>query len=81
MHRRALAEVESVLSATSTDYHFPVEPVSPPAPWIGGKRRLARRLCARIEATPHDAYLEPFVGMGGVFFRRRRRPRTEIIND
>ena len=59
----------------------PVEPVRPVAPWIGGKRNLARRLCALIEATPHDAYAEPFVGMGGVFFRRRSRPRCEVIND
>lgn len=59
----------------------PVLPVRPVAPWIGGKRNLARRLCALIEATPHDFYLEPFVGMGGVFFRRAKRPRVEIIND
>ncbi|MFI0845620.1 hypothetical protein [Mesorhizobium sp. IMUNJ 23232] len=24
---------------------------------------------------------EPFVGMGGVFFRRTRRPPAEVIND
>lgn len=59
----------------------PVQPVRPVAPWIGGKRNLARRLCALIEATPHDLYAEPFVGMGGVFFRRRARPAVEIIND
>lgn len=59
----------------------PVAPVRPVAPWIGGKRNLARRLCALIEATPHDLYAEPFVGMGGVFFRRRSRPKCEIIND
>ena len=58
-----------------------VDPVRPVAPWIGGKRNLARRLCALIEATPHDLYAEPFVGMGGVFFRRRSRPTCEIIND
>lgn len=59
----------------------PVSPVRPVAPWIGGKRNLARKLCAMIEATPHDLYAEPFVGMGGVFFRRRSRPKCEIIND
>jgi DNA adenine methylase len=58
-----------------------VRPVSPAAPYIGGKRNLARRLCALIEATPHDNYVEPFVGMGGVFLRRSRRPRAEVIND
>ena len=59
----------------------PTDPVAPVAPWIGGKRNLARRLCAMIETTPHDLYLEPFVGMGGVFLRRRVRPSCEIIND
>lgn len=61
--------------------HAPVDPVRPVAPYIGGKRNLARRLTALIEATPHDTYAEAFVGMGGIFFRRRRRPRCEIIND
>lgn len=59
----------------------PVDPAKPVAPYIGGKRNLARRLTAQIEATPHTLYIEPFVGMGGVFFRRRLRPRCEIIND
>lgn len=60
---------------------LPVQPARPIAPYIGGKRNLARRLCALIEATPHDIYAEAFVGGGGVFFRRQRRPRAEIIND
>jgi DNA adenine methylase len=34
-----------------------------------------------IEAIPHEIYAEPFVGMGGVFFRRRLRPKKEVIND
>jgi len=58
-----------------------VRPVSPPAPYIGGKRNLSRRLCALIDATPHDTYVEPFVGMGGVFLKRTRQPRVEVIND
>src|SRR5947209_1342748 len=58
-----------------------VEPVRPIAPYVGGKRALARRLVERIEAMPHEIYAEPFVGMGGVFFRRRRRPKKEVIND
>jgi DNA adenine methylase len=53
----------------------------PPAPYIGGKRLLSKRLIERIEATPHRCYAEPFVGMGGVFFRRRLRPAAEVIND
>lgn len=58
-----------------------VEPVSPADAWIGGKRQLAKRLCAMIDAIDHRVYAEPFVGMGGVFFRRRRAPRVEAIND
>ena len=59
-----------------------LEPVSatlPLAPWQGGKRSLAKTLCAMIEATPHRTYLEPFVGMGGIFFRRKARPEAEFI--
>lgn len=59
----------------------PVTPADPAAPWIGGKRLLARRICALLSLTPHDCYAEPFVGMGGVFLRRAARPRTEVIND
>ncbi|MDE0717157.1 MAG: DNA adenine methylase [Rhodospirillaceae bacterium] len=59
----------------------PVEPAEPLAPWLGGKRHLAKRIAARIEATPHRCYAEPFVGMGGVFLRRRRRPSSEAISD
>lgn len=51
------------------------------APWIGGKRNLAGRLAARIDATPHHCYAEVFLGMGGVFFRRTSRPHVEVIND
>src|SRR5690606_29957938 len=58
-----------------------VSPVKPVAPYIGGKRALAKRLVERINATPHTTYAEPFVGMGGVFFRRNQRPRKEVIND
>lgn len=59
----------------------PVEPVRPLAPYIGGKRNLAKRLVQRINAVPHDTYAEVFVGMGGVFLRRDHRPKGEVIND
>ncbi|MFH5927183.1 DNA adenine methylase [Roseomonas xinghualingensis] len=52
-----------------------------PAPYLGGKRNLARRVIARIEAIPHRTYAEPFVGMGGVFLRRSRPAPAEVIND
>jgi DNA adenine methylase len=59
----------------------PVRPVSPAAGYLGGKRNLASRVCAIIDALEHEAYAEPFVGMGGIFLRRRRRPKAEFIND
>lgn len=58
-----------------------VDPLGGLAPWVGGKRHLARRICDRIEATPHRCFAEPFVGMGGVFLRRRHRAKSEAIND
>lgn len=59
----------------------PADPVQPPAGYIGGKRRLAARLVERIAAVPHRTYAEVFVGMGGVFFRRKAVPPAEVIND
>ncbi len=58
-----------------------VDPVLPVAPYIGGKRNLAKRVIARINATPHVTYAEVFVGMGGIFLRRDQRPQSEVIND
>jgi len=66
---------------TLQDHFTSVEPVRPAAGYIGGKRRLAARLVDRIAAVPHSIYAETFVGMGGIFFRRRSRPRSEVIND
>lgn len=59
----------------------PVSPVRPVAGYVGGKRNLSKRLVERIDAIPHQLYAEPFVGMGGVFLRRARRPRLEVVND
>ena len=61
--------------------HLPVSSAEPPAPWIGGKRHLAKRICQVLASTPHDAYCEVFLGMGGVFLRRSVRPAVEVIND
>ena len=59
-----------------------VAPTRPIAPWLGGKRNLAKRICAIIDAdTNHRSYAEPFVGMGGIFLRRTRCPQAEFIND
>lgn len=45
----------------------PIDPTLPIAPYLGGKRRLAKRLIERINTVPHLLYAEPFVGMGGCF--------------
>ncbi|WP_429813515.1 DNA adenine methylase [Ensifer sp. B1-9] len=58
-----------------------VSPTLPPAAWIGGKRQLASRLVGIISTIKHTTYAEPFVGMGGVFFRRTAAPKSEVIND
>ena len=58
-----------------------VMPVRPVAPYLGGKRNLAKRLVAMIDQIDHTTYAEPFVGMGGVFLRRIRQPKAEVIND
>ena len=47
-----------------------IDPTAPVAPWLGGKRNLAKRICAIIDAAPCVTYAEPFVGMGGIFLRR-----------
>ena len=59
----------------------PVKPLPGLAPWVGGKRALASRLAARIAAIPHSLYAEPFLGMGGVFFRRPHAAPAEAVND
>lgn len=60
----------------------PIAPVRPIAPWLGGKRNLAKRICALIDNdSGHRTYAEPFVGMGGIFLRRTRCPSAEVIND
>ena len=78
-------KIESLVSSRHSDA-IPqdlekVNPVRPAAPYCGGKRRLASLLDARISSVPHNTYAEPFMGMGGVFFRRCQKPKSEIIND
>ncbi|QQQ19660.1 DNA adenine methylase [Brevundimonas vitis] len=65
----------------STTDRTPVRPIKTVAPYVGGKRNLSTRLVDMIEATPHSRYAEAFVGMGGVFLRRRTKPKFEVIND
>ena len=58
-----------------------MRPIEPAAPYIGGKRILSKKVIHKINQTPHEAYAEPFVGMGGVFLRRDQAPKMEVIND
>jgi DNA adenine methylase len=58
-----------------------VQPISPVAGYVGGKKQLARTIIDRIGEIPHSIYAEPFVGMGGVFLRRPSKPKVEVIND
>ncbi|WP_208439075.1 DNA adenine methylase, partial [Bartonella vinsonii] len=58
-----------------------VDPITPAAAYIGGKSRLAKTITKIIEGIPHRTYAEPFVGMGGIFFRRKLIPPIEIVND
>jgi DNA adenine methylase len=58
-----------------------VSPATPVAPWLGGKKALHSKIIARIDRIPHDTYIGPFVGMGGVFLRRAWRPKCEVAND
>ncbi|MGV3278358.1 DNA adenine methylase [Rickettsiales bacterium LUAb2] len=55
--------------------------IDPVAPWVGGKRILSKVIGAYIRKTEHTTYAEPFVGMGGVFFRKRCIAPIEVIND
>lgn len=73
--------MDTILPMMETPKHAKVAPTKPVAPWLGGKRNLAKRITALIERTPHDSYAEPFVGMGGIFLRRSTRPRAEFVND
>ena len=58
-----------------------VKPIDPIAPYLGGKRLLAKTIVPIIEKIPHNIYCEPFLGMGGIFFRRTKKPKCEAIND
>lgn len=63
------------------EFLTPVDPVLPVAPYLGGKRNLASRVISRLRRIPHQAYVEPFCGMGGIFLRRPFSVECEVIND
>lgn len=58
-----------------------IRATQPIAPWLGGKKLLAKRIATKITRVEHVRYVEPFIGMGGVFFRRSAKPKLEVIND
>lgn len=58
-----------------------VSPAAPVAAWQGGKKALHRKIIDKIDRIQHGTYVEPFVGMGGVFLRRSWRPKLEVAND
>lgn len=74
-------ECEQVQNDNNFDGLEKVRPIPTLAGYIGGKRLLAKTLVPMINTTPHQLYAEPFIGMGGVFFRRDNRPPVEAIND
>ncbi len=69
------------ISSPNAASHVDVSPVKPAAACFGGKNRLAKVIVERINRIPHKSYAEPFVGMGGVFLRRTKKPKAEFIND
>lgn len=58
-----------------------VSAAAPVAAWLGGKKALHQTIIEVIDTIPHQTYVEPFVGMGGVFLRRQWKPRLEVMND
>jgi DNA adenine methylase len=51
----------------------------PIVPWIGGKRRLAKRIFAYF--PPHTCYVEPFAGAAALYFLRPVPADVEVLND
>lgn len=50
----------------------------PLIPWMGSKRRLAKRITPLF--PEHTCYVEPFAGAGGMFFSKDES-KVEVLND
>ena len=50
----------------------------PLIPWMGSKRRLAKRITPLF--PEHTCYVEPFAGAGGMFFSKEES-KVEVLND
>ena len=51
---------------------------APIIPWIGGKRRLAKRIIPMF--PEHGCYVEPFCGAAAIYFMKDQA-KTEVLND
>lgn len=51
---------------------------APIIPWIGGKRRLAKRIIPMF--PEHGCYVEPFCGAAAIYFLKDQA-KTEVLND
>jgi len=51
---------------------------APIIPWIGGKRRLAKRIIPLFSA--HSCYVEPFCGAAAIYFLKEQT-KVEVLND
>ncbi|MDH2917581.1 MAG: DNA adenine methylase [Sideroxydans sp.] len=51
---------------------------APIIPWIGGKRRLAKRIIPLFPA--HTCYVEPFCGAAAIYFLKEQT-KVEVLND
>lgn len=52
---------------------------NPIVPWMGGKRRLSKRLLSLF--PEHECYVEVFAGGAALYFKREEPAKVEVLND